>query len=74
MNQGMFSVNYFAFALDGGFVGTQGGERVYARKASNGTLIFEDAAPQTQVNKSYVSVSNPDLVGQGYIYCKLPQQ
>lgn len=70
-NQGMFGPRSFVLNQQG-FVGFNGDETVYARKASNGTLIFEDAAPQTPTNPSYLSVSNPNLAGQGYIYCKLP--
>ena len=73
-NQGMFPVSYFVLNSQSGFVGSAGDEQVYARKASNGALVFEDTTPQTPYpNQAYVSVSNPNLVGKGYIYCKLPQ-
>lgn len=70
-NKASFEVNQFRLDNDGNFIGIRGDDRLYGRKAKEDTLIFEHAANQYKVGKSYVSVSNLSLAGHGYIYCKL---
>lgn len=71
VNTQNFPFKKFGFHEDGHFIGELGDSRLYARKAKEGTLIFEVAGSQYKVNKSYVSVSNSKLAGHAYIYCKV---
>ena len=71
INKESFGVKNFKLSNTGSFVGTNGDDRLFARKAKDQTLIFEHAASQYKVGKSYVSVSDSKLSGHGYIYCKV---
>ncbi len=70
-NKANFEVNQFRLDNDGNFIGIRSDDRLYGRKAKEDTLIFEHVAHQYRTNKSYPSVSNHNLAGHGYIYCKL---